>query len=60
MRYKDMIKIPGLVKSVAFVMWCLCGAFSQKSLDQAKKKTNVTMQGSTKSKWPYFGTKIEI
>ena len=33
-----MIKIFGLLKSFAFVMWCICGAFFQEGIDQADKR----------------------
>ena len=36
--YIDEIKILGLVKSFAFVIWCICGAFYQKWIDQANKR----------------------
>ena len=45
-----MIKILGLLKSFAFVMRSICGAFFQKGIDQAKKKALLAIQGVQKMK----------
>ena len=37
LRFTDMIKILGLLKSFDFVMRSICGAFFQEEIDQADK-----------------------
>ena len=38
MRYMDIIKILDLMKSFAFLMWRIFGAFLKKWIDQANKR----------------------
>ena len=55
-----MIKILGLLKSFAFLMLSILWAFFQKWIDKANKRLIKPCRVSKKSKWAYFGGKIEI
>ena len=56
----DIIKICGLLKSFAFVMLSILGAFFQKWIDKANKRLFQPYRVSKKLNWPYFSGKIEI
>ena len=59
-KLNNIIKILGLMKSFAFVMWCICGASYQKWIDQANKRLFYPYGVSKKYKKPIFWPKIEI
>ena len=52
--YMDVIKILGLVKSFEFNVWCICGAFYQKWIDQANKRLFDPYRVSKKYKMALF------
>ena len=57
--YNDRIKILSPVISFAFLMWCICGVFFQKWINQANKRLFDSYRVSKNGKWPYFGVKID-
>ena len=60
LRYKDIVKILGPLRSFSFLVWCIYGALFRKWIDQANKRSFQPYKLSKKSKWSYFGEKIEI
>ena len=60
LEYMDVIKILGLVKSFAFMMWCICGAFYQKWIDLSNKGLFNPYMVSKKYKMALFWPKIGI
>ena len=60
LRYIDLIRILGLLKSFAFMIRSKSGAFFQKGIKLANKKLFWPYRVSKNGKVPYFGAKIEI
>ena len=60
LRYKDIVKILGPLRSFSFLVWCINGTLFRKWIDQANKRSFQPYKVSKKSKWSYFGEKNEI
>ena len=54
LRYNDMIKILSPLKSVVFLMWCICGVFFQKWINRTNKRHTPYHKGKTFPGTQYF------